>query len=112
MQVLRLARTQGQIRLTISGRSETRALLDDPQNPFVVDSSGAISNNSRLKLIELGPLNTQESEDMLLGPLRDLKCLDPVDLKSVLKRLADCRGIPFHIADLGLELIDKRQLRH
>lgn len=110
MQVLRHCRVQGLIRLTISGRVETRTLLEDLQNPFTVDSTRPGGTHSRLKQMTVEPLTTREAETMLLSPLRDLKYLEHDNIegiRDVLKRLATCQGIPFHIADLGLDLIDE-----
>lgn len=105
MQALRLARTQGIIRLTISGRTETQRMLADPDNPFVVNQSSGRQHASRLKLIHVGPLSPKEAESMLIEPLRDLNFLSDSMLPEIRQRLASCAGIPFHIADLGLDLI-------
>jgi hypothetical protein len=111
MQVLRHCRIQGLIRLTISGRQETKTILDDPENPFSVDSRGSGGTISRLRQLSVGPLTTPEAESMLIKPLEDLKYLDrnkQRDLfRDTLQRLATCNGVPFHIAELGLNLIDE-----
>lgn len=104
MQALRLARTQGLIRLTISGRTETKRMLADPDNPFVVNQAAGRQHVSRLKLLEVGALSAAEAESMLLEPLRDLKILSETQVPEIRRRLELCAGVPFHIADLGLDI--------
>lgn len=104
MRSLRHARNAGAIRLTVSGRQGTRELLEDEQNPFLVDSEGAKSQRSRLKLLELAPLTDQEASELLLPPLEALGCLDEKRKRSCLKKLAGCGGVPFHIQNLGLNI--------
>ncbi|MCA9061518.1 MAG: hypothetical protein KDA96_00585 [Planctomycetaceae bacterium] len=107
MQILRLARMEGLIELMISSRTETRMMLEHPENPFAVDAVRDSRNCSRLKLMEIQPLSNAEAQDLLLGPLADLGC----DLRRHGNRLGDvlrqCQGIPFHLADAGLELAEE-----
>jgi|GEM_PF-1729289 len=111
MQVLRHCRIQGLIRLTVSGRQETNTILEDTENPFSVDPKGPGGTVSRLRQLRVEPLTTPEAESMLIKPLEDLKYLDRNEqrglFRDALQRLAKCKGIPFHIAELGLNLIDE-----
>lgn len=104
MQVLRRARAEGLIRLTISGRTETQRMLTDPESPFVVHQSSGKQHVSRLKLLEVGALSPAEAQSMLLDPLRDMNTLKEAQVPEILRRLDLCEGIPFHIADLGLDI--------
>ena len=105
MRALCYARHVGLIRLTLSGREGTREMLDDPENPFVVDSEGP-SRRGRIKLMPLQPLTSGESELLLLGPLRDLGFPVEEQRHALLQRLRECNGIPFNIHELGLELVE------
>ena len=80
-------------------------MLDDPENPFVVDSEGP-SRRGRIKLMPLQPLTSGESELLLLGPLRDLGFPVEEQRHALLQRLRECNGIPFNIHELGLELVE------
>lgn len=99
------ARHHGLIRMTLIGRTETSRFLNDPENPFVVKSARGDYSPSRLKLISLEPLPTKDATELLLGTLDDLDY--PVEEKKpeLLKKLAQCSGVPFDIQDLGLSII-------
>ena len=103
MRALRHARHVGAIRLTLSGRNGARRLLDDSANPFAVDAEpGQV--RSRIKLTELKPLSRREAEDLLLTPLDALGCLDEKLRRRCMSKLGDCRGIPFQIQNIGLDI--------
>ena len=106
MRILRRARDDGAIRLTISGRNETRRLLNDGLNPFSIDNAHGFPQSNRFKLIDLEPLKSTEAKELLTEPLKALGCEQSVDRK-VYKRLADCRGIPFQIQNLGLDIANE-----
>lgn len=113
MRTLRHARNLRRVRLTISGRTETESLLGRSDNPFLIDAhygSGKhmeVSRQSRLKLLKLEELREEEARDLLLGPLRDLGY--PVDEEgdALLERLRECKGIPFHVQNLGLDIANE-----
>lgn len=106
LRILRHARHQGLIRLTLSGRTETEELLSDPENPFVVDSARGLQSASRIKLLKIEPLPQSEAEELLLKPLQDLGYPVDQERENLLEKLRECRGIPFDIQDLGLDLVN------
>lgn len=106
MRSLRHARHVGSIRLTISGRDETRRMLADDASPFSINAiSGAVGPRSRFKLMELTALHRPEAEDLLLAPLEALGCFAHRDrMVDALRRLNECDGVPFHIQNLGQDI--------
>lgn len=109
MRALRHARSANAIRLTISGREWTRQLLEDENNPFRVNSGSAHTQRSRLKLLEVGRLHDNEAHELLFGPLQALGCLDEKRRRACLKSLVECDGVPFHIQNLGLDIVQAEQ---
>ncbi len=107
MRALRHARSAGVIRLTISGREQTRQLLNDRKNPFLVDSGLTQTKRSRLKLLEVTRLNELESHELLFGPLEALGCLDEAKRKTASEKLSLCNGVPFQIQNLGLDIVQE-----
>lgn len=106
MRTLMHARHLDLIRLIVIGRTETKTLICDPENPFVVQSQRGSQSPSRLKLMEVGPLADEDAKRLLLEPLRDLGY--PVDSERdrLDSALAGCSGVPYDVQDLGLDLIN------
>jgi len=105
MRALRLARHTGSIRLTISGRHETKKLLNDPKNPFAVEQNPQSKSISRFQLIELAALSEREASELLFEPLEQLGYLAKFHGRDTLiERLRGCRGIPFYVQQLGREI--------
>lgn len=107
MRELRHARQAGAVRLTISGRTKTKELLNDDRNPFAVDTRYASQQKNRLKLMELKSLTSLDSERLFLGPLDALGCLKEHERREALLGLARCGGIPFQIQNLGLDIASR-----
>jgi hypothetical protein len=105
MRALRHARSANAIRLTISGRQKTRDLLEDEANPFRVNSGSGQTQRSRLKLLEVSRLHDHEAHELLFGPLQALGCLDEKRRRACLTTLVKCDGVPFHIQNLGLDIL-------
>ena len=101
------ARNMNAIRLTISARTETEALLDDDDNPFVPDGNGAPHHASRLKLLKLTTMSDAEGIQLLLNPLRDLGYPVDENHSELLNRLRGCQGVPALIQDFGLDIANE-----
>jgi hypothetical protein len=104
---LKHARNMNAIRLTISARTETEALLGDNDNPFVPDGNGAPHHASRLKLLKLTTMSDAEGAQLLLNPLRDLGYPVDENHSELANRLHECRGVPALIQDLGLDIANE-----
>lgn len=99
LHVIRNLTSRGVLRITLCARESTRSLLESEHNPFCVP--GGIS---RLKPLEIRPLDEIEAKRMLTLPLA---CLG-VDLDAHSNRINDAlaksKGIPVRIADCGLDI--------
>lgn len=99
LHVIRDLQSRGILRVTLCAREGTRSLLENEGNPFF--ASGGVS---RLKPLEIRPLDESESKRMLTWPLA---CLG-IDLAAQSNRINDAlmksKGIPVRIADSGLDI--------
>lgn len=107
MRKLKHARNLNIIRLTVSARTETDALLSDSNNPFVPDGNGILHHASRLKLLKLNALSDTESLQLLLNPLRDLGYPVDENYTELVRRLRECQGIPAQVQNLGLDIVEE-----
>ncbi len=107
MKALRTARHHGLIRLTLSGRTRTKALLESTANPFSIDSVISGKPVSRLKLLEITPMTDEEARQLLIEPLTQLDCMDPMKEADRILELRRCQGIPFYIQRMGFDLADE-----
>lgn len=97
LRVLRHAKSQHLIRITICGRSETRSILQDHHNPF----------HGRMKLIDVRPLDLKHARQLLLLPLQQLGVSVEMSASDINQLLNGCEGIPLNIHHLGLAIADK-----
>ncbi len=107
MRCLRLARHQGIIRLTISGRTMTKKLLESPDNPFTVEATHTGKSISRLKLLDIEPLSETDARKLLIEPLLQLGFTTQKSADELLAAMRSCDGIPFQIQKIGLDLANK-----
>lgn len=99
LHVIRNLTSRGVLRITLCARESTRSLLESEHNPFCVP--GGIS---RLKPLEIRPLEESDARKMLTLPLAYLG----LDLAAHSTRINDAlsksKGIPVRIADSGLDI--------
>jgi hypothetical protein len=99
LHVIRNLTSRGILRVTLCARESTRSLLENEHNPFCVP--GGVS---RLKPLEIRPLDENEAKKMLTSPLA---CLG-VDLAAHSSLINDAlmksKGVPVRLADAGLDI--------
>lgn len=87
------------LRLTLCARTETRDLLNDLDNPFLV-----ADGYSRLRLLDMKKLSDLEAKTMLVNPLRDLGIDLRANSRAIMAALDKAGGVPFRIAHHGLDI--------
>lgn len=99
----RHARPDPYIRLTFSGREQTRHLLNDPENPFSVSDFHG-DRNRRFRLIDLQPFDHRSSWTLIRDPLWALGCLEKIPQHRLMHRILKCEGHPVQLQKLGQDL--------